>query len=162
MYFRVVIYMKLLGVLFFLVTMSGCAGVIVSSPSTTNYKNPTLSHYLENTDSDHTRTVEHSDEAVSYDMNQVKKYWGEPSNSKHNSEYDIWLYKHPNEWCGVVPFLVIPIPLVLPVCEHSYEVKFKNNLVESIKEKYPTVWGGICGPLLDGMGSPTGNSHFCK
>jgi len=48
----------------------------------------------------------------------LREHWGQPSSmarSSRSGEDEIWTYKFNHSWCGIMPYIVIPIPLVLPV-----------------------------------------------
>lgn len=48
----------------------------------------------------------------------VKQHWGQPSHIKQvtrPTEGELWTYNFDHKWCGVIPYIVIPIPLLLPV-----------------------------------------------
>ena len=62
-----------------------------------------------------------------------------------------WIYEYGfnGEWCGVVPFVIVPIPLILPICnEGDVQFTFKNDVV--IKHTVTRVreTDFICSPFL--------------
>lgn len=55
------------------------------------------------------------------------KDWGEPDKIISNKEnMETWIYNR-KLWCGVVPVLILPIPLILPVCDGFDRIDFKEN-----------------------------------
>ena len=48
----------------------------------------------------------------------LEEHWGKPTSvrlASPESEGELWTYKFGRVWCGVVPWVVVPIPLVLPI-----------------------------------------------
>jgi hypothetical protein len=72
-----------------------------------------------------------------------------------------------NEWCGSVIYAVIlPIPLMAPVCERSSEFEVKDGVVIEKLETSIQKGGKVCGPLqflLNGMMSfGQGSQGWCS
>ena len=67
---------------------------------------------------------------------------------KNNPTNGTKIYNKKSRWCGLIIFAVIPIPLVLPVCNSFTEVDFENS--EIIKETFHHVEisGFMCSPLF--------------
>jgi hypothetical protein len=53
----------------------------------------------------------------------LRKHWGEPSETGHISkkrQTETWTYKFGGRvWCGVIPCIVVPIPLELPLSQNK-------------------------------------------
>jgi len=64
----------------------------------------------------------------------LQKYWGKPKSttlvSKETLE-EIWTYKFGWVWCGVVPWVVVPIPLVVPVQRQKIVFHVRDNRIIS-------------------------------
>lgn len=76
---------------------------------------------------------------------------GKPDSYGLFSNKNKWFYYHgySGEWCGIMPYIIIPIPLMLPVCTHgNRQFTFENNLVT--KQTYTRVveTNIFCSPLL--------------
>jgi hypothetical protein len=54
--------------------------------------------------------------------------WGEPAEKRSSAKGETWIYRESGRWCGVVLFAIIPVPLLLPVCETSDNVHFEGSL----------------------------------
>jgi hypothetical protein len=52
--------------------------------------------------------------------------------SSNNEE--TWVYTR-KVWCGVIPVLILPIPLVLPVCDGFDRINFKDNVAKQLYTK---------------------------
>jgi hypothetical protein len=81
------------------------------------------------------------------------KDWGQPDEIIFASENtETWLYNK-KLWCGVMPVLILPIPLILPVCDGFDRIEFKDNEAVSLHTR-SIVWGGgiliLVLPKIDG------------
>lgn len=55
-----------------------------------------------------------------YSKSHVIEIWGEPDSKEVGSSVEYWRYKQEGlAWAGVIPMIVIPIPLVVPVGRNS-------------------------------------------
>lgn len=48
----------------------------------------------------------------------LKQHWGEPPHIKPVStpaQGELWTYSFDRKWCGVIPYIVAPLPLLLPI-----------------------------------------------
>ncbi len=79
------------------------------------------------------------------------KSWGMPDRIEpkgRNSETWIWERRL---WCGYLPvFLVIPVPLMLPVCTGYEKVEFRDDSAQTIQTRTKR-WCGIIGFLFPGI-----------
>lgn len=88
----------------FVLVLSGCVGVVTFSPAKcTDQPFPWSS------------------------KEEFVKNWGTPDKVEIKSVHEeVWTYsKH--RWCGVLPCWVVCFPFVLPVCDGSDRVSFKND-----------------------------------
>ncbi len=78
--------------------------------------------------------------------------WGEPNETIVHSEDEVTLvYQSSNEWCGgVAVWVVVPAPLMLPVCETFDRITFKGSKATHLHFKRLNAAGFIAGyPVLD-------------
>src|SRR5689334_6853241 len=48
----------------------------------------------------------------------LEEHWGQPSRIKQVTrpeQFELWTYKFGKRWCGIMPCIIVPIPLLLPV-----------------------------------------------
>lgn len=57
--------------------------------------------------------------------------WGEPREKQLTSKGEIWIYSETDRWCGLFVYVIVPIPLILPVCETYDKVYFENGVAVS-------------------------------
>ncbi len=80
----------------------------------------------------------------SYDM--PKKLTRLSENNEIKDGKVIVNYKR--EWCGPVIGIVIPIPIMLPVCESFKELTYKEGSVIHVADKIVTGRMYACGPFM--------------
>jgi hypothetical protein len=108
-------------------TLQGCVGLVVpktrtkiiSDPQVNIYGRRILDGVLSRDSSEYTNmTVLCRSNCTS---EWLRNYWGDPDRISHISggSGEQWTYKFGLVWEGVVPFVIIPIPLVLPVAKEK-------------------------------------------
>lgn len=87
----------------------------------------------------------------------LQRYWGNPSHINHASgaSEEIWIYKFDTAWEGMVPFVIIPIPLMLPVAKEKVCFSLHDGHVVGANVTKSIVVGGTYGfiPNPEGGGS---------
>jgi hypothetical protein len=59
--------------------------------------------------------------------------WGEPtSHGRVPPDYEVWTYRMRTGWNGIIPILIIPIPLVLPTGEKKVEFYLQHGHVVKV------------------------------
>ena len=70
---------------------------------------------------------------------------------------DIWIYElNSKNWVGLVPAVIIMVPLMLPVSEERIEYKFSGDLLESVILYTTGEYGGFCGLVPNGHNPKVG------
>ena len=68
--------------------------------------------------------------------------WGEPTEIIPEPAGETWIYRESYRWCGLVVWVHIPIPLMLPVCSTSDRVSFDTDgLALSSRSWRLDIWG---------------------
>jgi hypothetical protein len=71
------------------------------------------------------------------------KDWGEPDEIISTSEdLQTWVYNK-KLWCGVIPVLILPVPLILPVCDGFDRIDFKGSVATCLHTRSITYSGII-------------------
>jgi hypothetical protein len=71
------------------------------------------------------------------------KDWGKPDEIISSSEsVETWIYNR-KLWCGVMPVLILPVPLIFPVCDGFDRVEFKDNKATRLHTRSIVFGGGI-------------------
>jgi len=82
--------------------------------------------------------------------------WGEPDKIINiSATEETWIYEK-RIWCGVCPVFLLPVPLVLPVCDGFDKVDFKNDVATRLHTRRNTVAGFIIifYPFAGASGAP--------
>ncbi|HEY5761619.1 MAG TPA: hypothetical protein VIS73_00280 [Rhodocyclaceae bacterium] len=53
--------------------------------------------------------------------------WGEPASRRTTAGGEIWTYAERGRWCGAWIFAIVPLPLLLPICDTYDEVTFEDG-----------------------------------
>lgn len=48
------------------------------------------------------------------------------------------------KWCGLTVFAIIPVPLMLPLCQARTEVTYRNGQPTFVEHQWPKSSGAIC------------------
>jgi hypothetical protein len=125
---------------------TGCVGYAYDIPHTVEVTNPVPN--LEDQDDDW-GTNRWACQSVSYPIKPISKerfrgVWGDPKEIVKTSGGEVWVYQESGRWCGIWLAIIIPIPLVLPVCETFDEVTFEDDYaVKSYSRRYSRSMAGV-------------------
>ena len=77
------------------------------------------------------------------DQDGVIRLWGAPSERRTEGLTETWFYRRELAFSGMVVFVVVPIPLLVPIgYRHTYLVFEQGALVRGGVEFGGMVWGG--------------------
>jgi hypothetical protein len=87
----------------------------------------------------------------------IKDHWGQPAHirvSNSPSQQELWTYRFERKWCGLLAWVVVPIPLVLPLGQERVVFQVEDGRV--IKAEVTTLGGyeavaGCWGPEGPGL-----------
>lgn len=65
------------------------------------------------------------------------------------------------EWCGYTVWVLIPIPLWLPICKAHTDVTFENNEAIKVESFDPNSTLYACGPFMPFLGMSGTHVGFC-
>lgn len=67
-------------------------------------------------------------EVINFSKDDFRQGWGTPDEIvKISDNKEVWVYNKKKMYCGLVPMLVVAVPLVLPTCEVFDEITFEND-----------------------------------
>lgn len=78
----------------------------------------------------------------------LMEHWGKPTRVERISQPVIgekWTYDFKRRWCGVLPCIIIPIPLVLPVAKDTVVFDIRGGSVERAEVKALWAYEWIAG-----------------
>jgi len=74
---------------------------------------------------------------------QFLKDWGEPDRIEAKSQgKETWVYER-SLWCGFIPVIFLPVPLMLPVCDGFDRVEFEGDSATKIHTRSTCIDGGV-------------------
>ncbi len=133
--------------------MSGCVGYLSYLPSECNNETPSTNASVFDHDYTKIRSISHNITLNVYKIDHpplssvsTKKdfieLWGKPDVINPTSDNtETWIYKR-HLWCGAIPAFILPVPLVLPVCDGYERIEFQNDNVVNLHIRR-TVTGGF-------------------
>jgi hypothetical protein len=182
---RQFIWRRILGLSFAVVaalTLSGCVGLLVNTPEECPSETPYPGVHDLNLFKADGRNLPRPVAGVFNKLGMLlsvpntatkaefAKEWGEPDKIINRSATEeTWIYEK-HIWCGVCPVFLLPLPLVLPVCDGFDKVEFKDDVAMRLHTRRNTVGGFIIFfyPFAGAAGAPvkeepcrnTGRSRF--
>jgi hypothetical protein len=125
--------------------LSGCVGVIALHPESTTYTAPFAR------DSSYTDSAGKLRSTGTTTQDAFLREWGPPSSKTLGPDGESWTYQRGKEWCGVILGVIIPVPLVLPVCTAEDKIVFQDGVARSITVSTTTERGVMCGLMVNGL-----------
>ena len=134
----------------------GCVGVSVSTTKTQRFQNPQLAEEACVRGLRTSTPGETNSPAISSAW--LESHWGKPAAISRVAVGDtgeVWTYKFGLNWNGTILFVLIPIPLELPIGRERVELLVRDGQVVSGEQRFTHTAGGILGYSLGPCG-PTG------
>jgi hypothetical protein len=139
-------------IFFVAITQSGCIGLIVNASAECKNETPFTGVH------DIFWTKPRSKEASPKGSTKAEflKDWGKPDEIISTSENEeTWIYNR-KLWCGVIPVFLLPVPLILPVCDGFDRIEFQGNEAKRLHTRH-TVMAGLVLPY-----GPAGADPACR
>lgn len=134
-------YLKVI-ILSFTLIMSGCAGFGVLYPSdTTPISNPKISSSF--------GKIYTTRNEKQYTCSEVIELWGEPDSLDTEGEIKTLTYKYGLVFAGIMPIVIIPIPLALPVGQKKTIIECHNNIVVRAYKTATGMSAAYCGMISE-------------
>jgi hypothetical protein len=118
----------------------GCVGVAVKSTQTKAFDSPSVKDKAVLDDGVRESIAGAPPDSGPYDratcppVGWLRDHWGEPASVRQvstQSRDEIWTYRFGRVWCGIVPCVVVPIPIVLPVGQEEVTFSVRDGRVVS-------------------------------
>ena len=109
----------------------------------------------------HERSMSKTTNSVTYTSEWLENHWGKPSSITHGGagSETIWTYKFRPVWKGVVPVVLVPIPIAVPAGRERVQFVLRDGcVIRATQSRRQRVGGaagfgfGPCGPSF-GAGS---------
>jgi hypothetical protein len=125
---------KIIPALLLCLLVQGCVGIAAVKTKTQTFPDPKISEEpmaggLSQRDLSQTH-------AVVYDAAWLDSHWGKPGKVRHTGELDeTWVYKFGPTWNGVVPVILVPIPILWPSGREQVRFVLRDGQVISGKQR---------------------------
>ncbi len=83
-------------------------------------------------------------------IEDIRAIWGEPKSRDVKDGQDRLTYNRDIAWRGLVVFVIVPIPLMLPVGHNEITLTFENDKLSQISSEYGEGNYAICGLHSEG------------
>jgi hypothetical protein len=161
--FDIVTAVKLVSVIAATLLAQGCVGIVTRHMETKTFE-PAIVAKKPATYSVGERSVESGNDPSNESPTSlwVKQSWGPPSQIKQvtrPTEDELWIYNFDHKWCGIMPCVIVPIPLLLPVGTERVIFHIREGRVTSAEV---TTLGGYQAVAGIGSDGPTAISGRWK
>jgi hypothetical protein len=135
-----------LAMLLFCPLLQGCVGFVIAKEHTEVTNNPVIALHRTSLFPAHSQNSN-----PVYTSDWLQKHWGRPDRiyqvgSGPGAGVDeVWTYRFGPIWKGVIPALIVPIPLVLPVAREKVSFTLHDGHVASVSSTGPDT-GGVFWP----------------
>jgi hypothetical protein len=138
--------------------LQGCVGVVVLKSHTEVIRDPVIAFYPNDADPAHKRNSREETNAVVYTSEWLETHWDSPHRVVRVSggSDEVWTYRFRSIWEGIVPCVIVPIPLALPVGRQNVCFTLRDGRVVSASTTTPWMVGRVAGFML----SPEGGGNF--
>lgn len=135
-----VLALPLLGVL------TGCAGMAVVHESVQTYDTPPFAldrrvGFFEHDD----YNFRQRGLVIAATKEDVLNRWGAPARRSADGASERWHYKREIGWSGMIAFVIVPIPLLVPVGYRETVVEFSGDSLVKMSRAVGRQRGGVCG-----------------
>ena len=131
-----------------MLSLSGCLGLIINTTAECESETPHPDiHDIMKISQENSTVLTPKfwiiDPKAKFTKDDFLNEWGQPDKIIKRSEFDeTWIYNR-NLWCGVVPVLILPIPLILPICDGFDKIDFEGNIATRLDTKHIVSNGGV-------------------
>jgi len=135
--------------------LQGCVGGVILKTRTEVINDPLIPFYSEIPQPMSRTNSPEATNIVVYTPDMLRKYWVTPDLvSQGAGSEEIWTYKSRLVWKGVIPFVIIPIPLILPLEREKVCLTLRDGHVVSASTTRSHIAGATYGIFLgpDGGG----------
>ncbi len=136
--------------------LQGCVGVAVLKPHTEVMSDPVVASIPNDADPAHQRSLSEATNVLVYSAGWMRTNWDNPNRVSHvqGGADELWTYNFRRIWVGVVPCVILPIPLMLPVGREKICFRLHDGRVVSASSTKPWMVGAVAGfsPSPDGGG----------
>jgi len=145
--------MKLIVLLVLITFLTGCMGVVTLGTNKETYGPNVILTGNQN------KQLMKSSSPQQVSKEDVLKKWGEPSQKVKDGDLERWVYIQDDlSWTGIMPLLIIPIPLMIPTGHYRTSMTFSGDRLIDSESVTKATSAFFCGISPDGL-KPTCQSY---
>ena len=114
------------------VLASGCVGLAIPKEDSNSYPIPGV------TLSSRSWTSGPAGHTQTYTKEEVLKEWGTPDETSFSEGMEHWSYNSEIRWIGVIVFLLIPLPIMVPTGHHTTTLDFVGEDLTMVHSRHGT------------------------
>jgi hypothetical protein len=132
--------------------LQGCIGLFVSKQQTLVAKNPVISSHPNDHVPAYSGDPNQATNWVVYTSAWLQTHWGRPYRvcPARSGADEVWIYRFGPIWKGIMPMLIVPIPLELPLGEKEVCFWLRDGRVVSVSFTRRDLVGWGIGPKTSG------------
>jgi hypothetical protein len=92
------------------------------------------------------KTVVKTDQGQNPTESILLKKWGEPSSRKAKNDFTVWRYYNGVNFAGVIPMVVIGVPIAIPVSPRYVDFYMKSGKAEKVSYSSTEFLSAYYGP----------------
>jgi hypothetical protein len=138
--------------------LQGCVGIVILKPHTAIISDPVIASVPNDADPAHQRNSYEATNVITYTSDWMRVHWDSPKRLTRvpGGSDELWTYNFRRIWVGVVPCVILPIPLALPVGREKICFRLRDGRVVSASTTKPWMVGAVAGFSL----SPEGGGNW--
>jgi hypothetical protein len=140
---------------------TGCVGLMIDKPWTREVRNPVplkAKNPLGGSDDlDRWACQPGSSSSERQTKDRFLASWGVPKEKVPTAKGESWIYSESGRWCGIWILAILPLPVLLPVCETFDHVVFESDLAIASESRrmdgfaigagiFPLPWAAMARP----------------
>jgi hypothetical protein len=132
--------------------LQGCVGILVSKQQTLVAKNPVISSRPNEDVPAYSGDPNQATNTVIYTSSWLRTNWGKPYRVRpvRSGADEVWIYRFGPIWEGIMPCLIVPIPLELPLGQKRVCFWMRDGRVVSVSFVRSDFVGWGFGPKTSG------------
>lgn len=128
------------------VLLQGCVGAVVLKTRTEVISDPVIPFDSEIPQPTSKTNSPEATNVIVYTSDLLRKYWNGPDViTRGAGSEEIWTYKSGLIWKGAIPFVIVPIPLILPLEKEKVCLTLRDGRVVSARIIKSHTAGGTYG-----------------
>ena len=139
---RIYMTIRIASMVLLALMLSGCFGGVATYPVECEFDYPIKNYTYTKKD----WAPCNGAEVINFSKADFLSDWGAPDEVVQiSANREMWIYKHGEEYCGVVLAVGVPIPLIFPSCKVFDHITFENDLAIHVHLRRMKEAGAVMG-----------------